>query len=139
MPSMPGGTVYGLPVSGSTPHSARSPAGAMKRMKRRALSAPIFIHHVIGRHRAGTLRHLLAARGDDALVEQPGERLVEIEQAEIVQRHGEEARVDQVHGGVLAPADVLIHRHPVFHFGRIEGARVPHAASSSAGSTRRSP
>ncbi len=67
---------------------------------------------------AARLGHLLVVLAqDDALVEQPQERLVEVDQAHVAHRLGEEARVEQVHRGVLDPAGVLVDRHQCFMAG----------------------
>ena len=60
--------------------------------------------------------------GDDgALVEQPRERLAEIDQPHVPHRLGEEAGVEQVHDGVLGAAGIDVDRHPVLDLFRVEG------------------
>ena len=69
---------------------------------------------------------------DHALVEQPQHRLVEVHDAQVAQRLGEEARVQQVHGGVLDAAGVLVDRQPVV------AARLSQGMSSAAAAGRAS-
>ena len=57
-------------------------------------------------------------------MEQPLERLAEADQAEVVQRLDEEARVEQVPLGVVDAADVLVDRHPVVDETPLERRRV---------------
>ncbi len=77
------------------------------------------------------LAHLLPLGDDYPLVEQPGERLVEIHHAQIADGLHEKAGVQQVHGGVLGTAGVLVHRQPVSHLVRVGGA-VPVARAAVA-------
>ena len=79
---------------------------------------------------------LVGLVADHALREQPGERLVEIEIAALLQRPGEEPRIEQMQHGMLDAADILVDRHPVIDRarGRRRPARVP---SRSAGNTTR--
>ena len=59
------------------------------------------------------LRHLLAvAPLDDPLGDELLRRLVDPDQAELLQHLGPEAQVEQVQHGVLGPADVHVHRQP---------------------------
>ena len=84
------------------------------------------------------LGHLRAVAGDHALGEQPRERLLHVQVAEIRERLREEARVHQVQDRVLDAADVLVDRHPVVDDRRdpTRPRRCP--GRSSAGSTRTS-
>ncbi len=50
---------------------------------------------------------------EHALVQQHPERLLEIHHPGVVHHLGPEPRVEQVHHGVLGPADVEVHREPV--------------------------
>ena len=84
------------------------------------------------------LRHLRPALAHPALVEQALERLADAEQAEVVQRLDEEARVQQVAGRVVDAADVLVDGHPVVDDPAVPTAPRRCAGRSSAGSTRTS-
>ena len=87
---------------------------------------------------AARLGHLRAVARDHALGEEPGERLLHVEVAEVGQRLREEARVHQVQDRVLDAADVLVDRHPAVDDPGVPGRRVVVRRRSSAGSTRRS-
>jgi len=52
--------------------------------------------------------------GDDALVEETQERLVKIEQTHVAQRLDEEARVEEVHHGVVRRRRCRYPPHPFF-------------------------
>jgi hypothetical protein len=52
---------------------------------------------------------------------QRGERLDPVDHPHVVQHLHEEAAVQQVQDRVLDAADVLGHRHPLPHGGRVEG------------------
>ena len=81
------------------------------------------------------LRHLRAAERDPALVEQPLERLAEVDHPPVVDRLHEEARVQEMPGRVVDAADVLRDRQPVVD--DEAGRRAPRRCASrcSAGST----
>ncbi len=84
-----------------------------------AVHQVVRVHHV-----AAALGHLLGVLAqDDALVEQPQHRLVEVHQPQIAHDLGPEAGVEQVHRGVLDAAGVLVHGQPG-HGGRVDGAQV---------------
>ena len=70
------------------------------------------------------LRHLRAALQHPALVEHPGERLAEAEQAHLVHHLHEEPRVEQVAGRVVDAADVLVDRAPEVDDPPLERRRV---------------
>ena len=70
--------------------------------------------------RSARLRHLLPAQLDPALVEEPRERLAEADHSHVVHRLDEEARVQQVSGRMVDPADVLVDRQPVVDQGAVE-------------------
>src|SRR3990172_9151000 len=71
------------------------------------------------------LRHPLAVRAQDlALVEQPQERLVALDHAEVAGDFPEEAGVEQVHDGVLSAAGVLVHGQPGLRALRVDGPGV---------------
>ena len=57
-------------------------------------------------------------------MEQPRERLAEADEAVVVHRLDEEARVEQVTGRVVDAADVLRHRQPVVDERAVEGGLV---------------
>ena len=59
------------------------------------------------------LRHLRPSLPHPPLVEEPGKRLSEPDQAELVHDLDEEAGIEQVPGRVIDSADVLVDRHPV--------------------------
>ena len=59
------------------------------------------------------LRHLRTVLEDHALRQEVRERLIEVDEAGVVQDLREEARVQEVQDGVLDAADVLIDRRPV--------------------------
>ena len=84
------------------------------------------------------LRHLRPAERHPALVEQARERLAEADQAPVVQRLDEEARVEQVARRVVDAADVL--GRPAASSRRRRGRTAPRrcAGRCSAGSTRTS-
>src|SRR3989304_3938962 len=72
---------------------------------------------------AARLAHPLAIRTQDlALVEQPEERLILVDQADVAHGLGEEPAVQEVHDGVLGAARVLVHRGPAIHEGTIDCA-----------------
>ena len=58
--------------------------------------------------------------GDHALREQALERLGDADPAELLQRAGPEARVEQVQDRMLDPADILGDRQPLLGFGAVE-------------------
>ena len=60
------------------------------------------------------LRHLCAIEDDHPLVQQGGERFVEIEITQVEQNLGDEARIKQVQDCVLDTTDVLIDGRPLF-------------------------
>ena len=63
---------------------------------------------------AAALGHALAVRTqNDALIEEAQHGFVEVDDVHVPQRLGEEAGVEQMHGGVLDAAGVLIDRQPV--------------------------
>ena len=72
-------------------------------------------YHIVGvDHIVAALAHLFVVLPqNDALVEQPQERLLEVQQPHIVERLDEEARIEQVHHGVFGAAGVLVHRQPM--------------------------
>ncbi len=82
----------------------------------------VFVHQDVWRdHVAAALGHLLVVLAQHhALIAQLDHRLVAFGDARIAQRLMEEARVQQVHRGVLDAARVGIHGHPVIVFGLIE-------------------
>ena len=63
-------------------------------------------------HVALRLRHLRPIKLHPAVREEAHEGLAEADVAEVVQRLHEEARIDQVHRGVVDAADVLVDRAP---------------------------
>ncbi len=72
---------------------------------------------------APRLRHALAVGTQDlALVEQPQERLVLLDQADVAHGLGPEAAVQQVHHRVLGAAGVLVDRCPVIDQGEVDRA-----------------
>ncbi|MEJ2560452.1 MAG: leucine--tRNA ligase, partial [Anaerolineae bacterium] len=64
--------------------------------------------------------HLLYTQ-DGSLVMQPAHRLVETDDTHIAYGFGEEARVEQVHCGMLDATRVLVNRQPVGSLLRVEG------------------
>ena len=70
---------------------------------------------------AARLRHALAVEAEDlALVEQPLERLVLLDQADVAHHLRPLAGVQQVHDGVLGAAGVLVDRGPRVDEGPID-------------------
>ena len=59
------------------------------------------------------LAHLLPVADDDALVVEPDEGLIEVEEADVPKGLDEEAGVEEVHYGVLCAAGVLVDGEPV--------------------------
>ena len=80
---------------------------------------------VRGDHVAAALGHLASVADDEAVGAELAERLVEVERAEVVQRHGEKARVHEVQHGVFVAADVAVHGKPLARELRVEGRIVP--------------
>ena len=82
----------------------------------------IFVHQHIRRdHVAFALGHLaVVLRQHHALVAQLHHRLVAFGDAHVAQRLVEEARVQQVHGGMFNAACVRVNGHPVVVLGFIE-------------------
>src|SRR5919202_4034161 len=74
---------------------------------------------------AAALAHLLRVLAeDDPLVEEPGERLAEVYEAQVAHDLRPEAGVEQVHDRVLDAAGVLVHGEPPLSCLRIEGSLV---------------
>ncbi len=67
----------------------------------------------------GAGRGLLA---DHSLGQQAGEGFLERDQPQRFEDTGEVARIQEVQDGMLHPADILIHRHPIGHGFRVEHA-----------------
>ena len=86
---------------------------------------------------AAALRHLRAFIDDQTVRAELRERLFEVDEAEILQRHRDEARIHQVQHGVLVAADVRVHRQPLARDVGIEGDVVAIGCSDNAGNTTR--
>jgi len=74
------------------------------------VGAVLFDDRIGHDHVALRLRHLRAFTDDEAVSAEPREGLLEVDVAEILQHHREEARVEQVQHGVLVATDVGVHR-----------------------------
>ena len=99
---------------GGIPRPALVPRADEHQVAAHGVGAVLVHHFVRVDHVAPALGHLLAVGAQDhALVEQPLHGLVKRHHFQLVQRLGEEARVQQVHGGVLDAARVLVDRQPV--------------------------
>ncbi len=84
---------------------------------------------------AARLAHRRAVHDDHALVQQRGERLDEVDHAQVVQHLGEEPGVQQVQDRVRDAADVLVDRQPRPRLLGVERHVVAVRATRSAGST----
>src|SRR5205823_3249921 len=67
------------------------------------------------------LRHLRAFTDDVTVRAEAGERLLEVEDSRIAQRHRDETRVEKVQYGVLVTANVRSYRQPLFGDFLLEG------------------
>jgi hypothetical protein len=84
------------------------------------------------------LRHLGALADDQAVGAEACEGLLEVQPPQVVEHHGEEARVEEMEHGVLVAPDVAVHREPLRVIsGSNAGRRSP--STGSAGSTSRCP
>ncbi len=75
------------------------------------------VHHV-----ALGLGHLGPVFEDHALGEEALKGLVDLDQPQVSQDLGEKAGIEQVQHGVFDAADVLVHRGPIIHPGRVQDA-----------------
>ncbi len=82
----------------------------------------VALHNLIGRdHVALRFRHLRPILVDHALGQETTEGLLDPDQASIVEHLCKEAGVKQMQHGMLDPADILIHRHPIIRRFPIKG------------------
>ena len=82
-------------------------------VRAKAVGAPAVDEVVRVHHVALRLRHLRAVANDHAVGSEARERLLEVEQARVLQRHRDEAGVEQVQHRVLVAADVGGDRQPL--------------------------
>ena len=110
-----------LPSRPASLHSTSFSGGATNITYSRSASAPYFCEHVVGIDDVALrLRHDRAVLEHHALRQQPRERLVEVDQADVAEHAREEPRVEQVQDRVLDAAAVEVDRHPVRRRRRIE-------------------
>ena len=87
------------------------------------LEVLVGVHHIPLR-----LRHLGALADDQSVRAEPRERLLEVEQAHVVQHHRDETRVEQMQHRVLIPADIGGDGEPPLRRRRVErNIRARHA------------